>query len=86
MPSYVIAHHGCRKFQTREDGAAHMAKWQAWVGGLDDAVVNPDTPLGNSKTVSSRGVSDSGSLKANGMDAALTMVRACRPCLTNTPG
>jgi hypothetical protein len=32
--------------------------WKAWLGGLGDAVVNPGTPLGKSKMVSSGGVSD----------------------------
>ncbi len=63
-----------------------MAKWQAWVSGLGDAVVNPGTPLGKSKAVSSAGVSNtSGSerlagfsiVKADSMDAALEMAKKC---------
>lgn len=63
-----------------------MAKFKAWIGGLSDAVVNPGTPLGMSKTVSSDGVSDSdGSnrltgfsiVKADSMDAALKMAKGC---------
>ncbi len=63
-----------------------MAKWQAWVGGLGDAVVNPGTPLGKSKTVSSGGVSDDGGsnaltgfsiVKADSMDAALEIAKGC---------
>ncbi len=63
-----------------------MAKWKAWIGGLGDAVVNPGTPLGKSKIVSSAGVSDdSGSnsltgfsiVKADSMDAALEMAKEC---------
>jgi len=37
-----------------------MAKFRSWVGGLGDAEVNPGTPLGMSKTVSSDGVSGNG--------------------------
>jgi len=63
-----------------------MAKWKAWVGGLGDAVVNPGTPLGKSKIVSSSGVSDDGGpnamsgfsiVKADNMDAALEMAKGC---------
>jgi len=63
-----------------------MAKWKAWVEGLGDAVVNPGTPLGMSKTVSSSGVTDDGGpnplsgfsmVKADSMDAALEMAKAC---------
>ena len=69
-----------------EEGAKHMEKWKAWVDGLGDAMVNPGTPLGDSKTVSADGVSDDGGsnpllgfsiVKADGMDAALEIARGC---------
>ncbi len=86
MPNYIIAYHGGKKPESPEEGAKGKAKWQAWVDGLGDAVVNPGTPLGKSKTVSSAGVSDnSGSdrltgfsiVKADKMDAALEMAKEC---------
>ncbi len=55
-------------------------------GGLCDAVVNPGTPLGMSKNVSSSCVSDDGGsnpllgfsiVKADSMDAALEMAKGC---------
>jgi hypothetical protein len=86
MPNYVIAYHGGRKFGSPEEGAKHMAKWKDWVGALGDAVVNPGTPLRNSRTVSSGGVSDDGGanpligfsiVKADSMAAALEVARGC---------
>ncbi len=86
MPSYIIAYHGGKKPESPEEGAKGMAKWQAWIDGLGDAVVNPGTPLGKSKIVSSGGVSDGGGpnsltgfsiLKAESMDSALEMAKAC---------
>ena len=86
MSNYIIAYHGGKKPESPEEGAKHMAKWQAWVGGLGDAVVNPGTPLGKSKIVSSGGVSDDGGsnpltgfsiVKADSMDAALEMAKEC---------
>ena len=86
MANYIIAYHGGKKFESPEEGAQHMAKWQAWVGGLGDAVVNPGTPLGKSRIVSAGGVSDDGGsnpltgfsiVKADTMDAALEMAKAC---------
>ncbi len=86
MPNFVFAYHGGKKPESPEEGAKHMAKWKAWIGGLVDAVVNPGTPLGKSKTVSSGGVSDDGGsnpllgfsiVKADSMDAALEMAKAC---------
>ncbi len=84
MPDYIIAYHGGKKPESPEEGAKHMAKWKAWIGGLGDTVVNPGTPLGKSKTVSSAGVSDDGGsnpmsgfsiVKADSMDAALEIAK-----------
>ena len=84
MPTYIIAYHGGKKPESPEEAAQGKAKWQAWVGGLGDAVVNPGTPLGKSKTVSSNGVSDDGGsnplsgifiVNADSMDAALEMAK-----------
>ena len=86
MPDYIIAYHGGRKPASPEEGAKLKAKWKAWVGGLGDAVVDPGTPLGKSRTVNSDGVSDDGGsnplmgfsiVKADSMDAALEMAKAC---------
>ncbi len=86
MSNYIIAYHGGKKPESPEEGAKHMAKWKAWVGGLGDAAVNPGTPLGKSKIVSSSGVSDDGGsnpmsgfsiVKADTMDAALEMAKEC---------
>ncbi len=86
MSDFVFAYHGGKTPESPEEGAEQMAKWNAWVGGLGDAVVNPGIPLGTPKTVSSGGVSDDGgsnpllglsSVKADSMDAALEMAKAC---------
>jgi YCII-related domain len=85
MPKYVIAYHGGEKFGSPQDRAAHMAKWKAWVAGLGDAVVNPGTPLGKGKLVSSSGVSEAGVdrltgfsiVTADSMGAALDMAQRC---------
>ncbi len=86
MPNFVFAYHGVKKPESPEEGAKLMAAWKAWLVGLGDAVVNPGTPLGMSKTVSSSGVSDDGGsnplmgfsiVKADSMDAALEMAKGC---------
>ncbi len=86
MPEYIIAYHGGKEPESPEEGAKGMAKWQAWLGGLGDAIVNPGTPLGRNRIVSSSGVSDDGGpdpltgytiVKADDMDAALEMAKAC---------
>ncbi len=86
MSNYIIAYHGGKKPDSPEEGAKQMARWQAWLGGLGDAVVNPGTPLGKSRIVSSDGVSDDGGsnpltgfsiVEADSMDAALEMAKEC---------
>jgi len=86
MANYIIAYRGGSKPESREDGAEHMKKWQAWLDNLGDAVVNPGTPLGKSKFVSAAGISDDGGsdpmsgfsvVEADSMEAALEMARDC---------
>jgi hypothetical protein len=86
MPDYVFAYYGEPKFASPEKGAQHMAKWKAWISGLGAALVNPGSPFGKTKTVSSGAVSDRGGsnrltgysiVKAGSMDAALEMAKGC---------
>lgn len=86
MSNYILAYHNAdmKKPETPEEGAKLMGKWKAWVDDLGDAMVNPGTPLGVSKTVSSNGVTDDGGsnplsgysiLKADSLDAALEVAK-----------
>ena len=83
MRNYMLAYHGGKMPESPEEGAEHMAKWKAWAEDLGDSLVNNGTPLGNSKTVSSSGVTDGGGddpligysiLKAENIDEAVKMV------------
>ena len=69
-----------------EEGAEGRAKFGAWLAGLGDAVVDPGTPLGKRKTVTSDGVSDGGGansfmgfsvVQADSLDAAVGMAKDC---------
>ncbi len=86
MPDYIMTYVGGRQPKSPEEGAKHMAKWKAWTDGLGDAMVNPGTPLGQSRIVSAEGVSDDGGanpmsgfsvVSADNMGAALEMAKAC---------
>ena len=85
MPKYIIAYLSGKPFANPQDGAAHRAKWKAWVGDLGEAVVDPGTPLTKGKLVSAEGVSDAGANSLTGftvvvavsMDAALQMAQRC---------
>ena len=89
MSKFVLAYHGGKRFETREEGAAHMAKWNKWNEGLGEAVIEPGLYLGMSKTVSSAGISDDGGsnplsgitiLKAETIEEVLEMAKACPHC------
>lgn len=84
--SNFIAYHGGKKFESSAEDAAYMAKWRAWIGALGEALVNPGTPLGKSKTVSANGVADGGGanpltgysiVQALSLDAAVEMAKGC---------
>ena len=86
MPKYMFAYHGGRRPETPEDGAAEMAKWQAWFADLGDAVVDGGNPVGMSITVSSSGVEDNGGanplagysiIQASSVDAAAEIPAGC---------
>jgi hypothetical protein len=73
-----------KKPESPEEGAKMMGKWKAWVGSLGDAMVNPGTPLGNSKTVSSSAITNGGGpnplsgysiLEADSIDAAAEVAK-----------
>jgi len=83
MTNYILAYHGGKMPKNPEEGAEHMAKWEAWADGLGDALVNRGTPLGKSMSVNSNGVTDGGGadpmigysiLKAENIEAAVKMV------------
>jgi hypothetical protein len=92
MAKYVLAYSGGSGIPddpaAREQG---FAAWGAWFGQLGDAVVDPGSPTGASKTIAPGGsVSDGGSRGLNGysvisadsLDAAIEAAKGC-PLLTN---
>ncbi len=86
MSNYFLGYHTGKMPDSPEEGAKSMAKWEAWIRGLGDTMVNPGNPFGTSKTVSSGGVSNDGGsnpfigfsiVKADSMDAALEIAKGC---------
>jgi len=86
MSNYIFLYHGGKMPKTPEQGAKGMEKWNAWVNKLGDALVNPNTPFGKSKLVSTEGIADNDRatpllgfsvLKADSLDAALEVAKGC---------
>jgi hypothetical protein len=87
MPDFIFAYHMTKKPpESPEEGAALMARWQAWVADNSDALTNPGNPVGMSKTVSSEGTADDGGsnplcgysvVTAASIDAATEIAKSC---------
>lgn len=88
MPEYALLyfHRDAKPPASPEEGAAGMAKFQEWLGGLGPAVVNPGTPFGQSKVVSSDSVAEVdvanrltgfSTVTAENIDDAIEMARSC---------
>lgn len=86
MSNFVFIYHGGGKPKSAEAGADMMARWGAWMEELGEAMVNPGTPVGMSKTVSATGVTNDGGsnpisgysiVAADSMDAALEIAKNC---------
>ena len=87
----MIAYHGGNKPSSKEEGMAQMQKWQEWIESLGDKIINPGTPLPNSKIVTASYIEDEISpdrmmgyaiVKATNMDEA-TKIAQTDPFLEN---
>ena len=85
MTNFMIAYYGGTQPSSKEEGMAQMNKWKAWVDGLGDAIVNPGTPLPDSKIITSTGVADDTDpnsmkgfavVKAASMEAAIAIAQS----------
>jgi len=86
MLQYVIVYLGGDQPSSPEDGKQHMSKYMDWLSSLGDSAVSPANPLKNTSTVNSDGTVTAGStttmsgytiIKAESMDAALLIAKAC---------
>ena len=86
MNNYIIAYYVGKQPRVPEDGAQCIERFQAWLDGLGDAVVNPGTPLGLPRRITLDGISDeSGSnrltgfsiVQADSIDIVIDMAKAC---------
>ncbi len=85
MSNFMIAYYGGNKPSSKEEGMAQMAKWQAWIEGLGDTIINPGTPLMGTKIVTSNNVQDDNEpssmngfsvIKAESIEAAIEIAKS----------
>ncbi len=87
MPKYVLAYHGGGAAESEAEQAKVMAAWEAWMGTLGDALLDPGNPIGHAKTIASDGSVTVGGganpltgyslLSANDIDHAVTLAKGC---------
>jgi len=86
MPQYVIVYLGGDQPSSPEEGKQHMSKYMDWLSSLGDSAVSPANPLKNTSTVNSDGTVTTGGttkmsgytiIKADSMDAAISIAKSC---------
>ena len=86
MTQFVFVYLGGNQPSSPEEAKKHFSKYTEWLSALGDSIVSPAIPLKNTSTVSSDGtVREGGSsamsgftiIKADSMEAALSIAQAC---------
>ena len=86
MKQFVLVYLGGNHPSSPEEAEKHFSKYTAWLSSLGEAVVIPTIPLKDTTTVRPDGtIGEGGSsamsgfsiIKAESMDAALSIARAC---------
>jgi hypothetical protein len=85
MENFMIAYFGGNSPSSKEEGMAQMGKWKTWVESLGDKVVNPGTPLMETKIVTGDAVQNENDasamkgfavVKADDMEAAVAIAQS----------
>lgn len=86
MKQFVLVYLGGNQPSSPEEAEKHFAKYMQWLSSLGESVVIPTIPLKNTNTVSPDGtIREGGSsamsgfsiIKAESMDAALSIAQDC---------
>ena len=86
MAQYIITYLGGDQPSSPEEGKQHFAKYNEWLSSLGGSAVSPANPLKDTSTVNPDGTVTNGSttsmsgytiIKAESMDAALSIAKAC---------
>jgi len=86
MKQYVLVYLDGQQPTNPQEAEKHFSKYMQWLNSLGDAVVIPTIPLKDTTTVNSSGEVKAGGrsamsgfsiIKAESMDEALAMAKAC---------
>lgn len=86
MNQYLIVYLGGNPPSSPEEGQKHFTKYKEWLGALGEAVVSPANPLKSTHSISPEGNATEGSqigmsgytiVKAESIEAAIEISKAC---------
>ena len=86
MSKFIIVYLGGDQPSSPEEGQQHFARYMEWLSALGDAAISPANPLKNTSTVNPDGSVTTGGtttmsgytlVKADSMQAALSMAKTC---------
>ena len=86
MPHFLFAYRGGKQPDTPEETEVEIERWRGWFDRIGPAIVDPGNPVGTAKTVSAKGVSDSGGdnplsgytiIHAESIDQAVELAKVC---------
>ena len=86
MAHFIIVYVGGNRPASEAEGQQHMARYQAWLAGIGDAVTSPATPFAHTRTIgpdrtvgegSASGISGYTTIEAESIDAALAIASEC---------
>ena len=86
MTQFVYVYLGGNQPSSPEEAKKHFSKYREWIDSLGDSVVSPAIPLKNTNTVNPDGTIGEGGrtgmsgftiIKAESMEAALSIAQAC---------
>ena len=60
MPHFLFAYQGGMQPDPPEETEVEIERWRGWFNRIGPAIVDLGNPVGNAKTVSAKGLSDSG--------------------------
>lgn len=74
MPAFLITYHGAMEMPPNEEAREQMmSAFMAWAGSIGDKMVDPGSPVGPSRVVTSGGDADG---KATGEVGGYTIIKA----------
>jgi len=87
MPNYLLAYHGGKMPESKDEQTKVMAAWGQWMQKLGSNLIDGGNPVAKASTIDSRGKVSSGAganpvsgyslIKADDLDTAVRLAKDC---------